>query len=113
MYCSQGFENDKKGRVIKYLMNFKEILEEFKVLRKFHTSDKDKDTTIFFRGKDNLGGSLVIVSSDKECVFDLEKISLMSLSKHYGLLIHYDDFDNRRVCPYRFDDIIKINVNMN
>lgn len=94
-------------------MDFEEVLNELSVLKKFHTADKNKDKTIFYRGEDNLNGFLNVTRFDGVVdTFELRLISLMSLSKWEGLLIHYDSLDGRKLYPYRYNSIRDISVDL-
>ena len=94
-------------------MNFKEVSDELSVLRKFHTCN-GKDKTVFYRGLDNVDGELRVKTflNSEFDVFELKNISLLSLSRNDGLLIHYDTFDGRKLYPYRFMNIESVNVSL-
>lgn len=89
-------------------MDYDKLIEELKVLKKFHTADKGKEETVFYRGKDNPNGVLKV----NDDVFNLENINLLSLSRKYGVLIHYDTPKGRKLYPYEHNNIYDVSVRL-
>lgn len=88
-------------------------MEKLGVLRKFHTSNQYRDKITFYRGQDNNNGTLTITRCNGlDDVYDLRTIELLSLSTKDGVVVHYDTKDNRSVHPYRFNDILDVEVNI-
>ena len=93
-------------------MDFKEVSSELEVLRKFHTSN-GKDKVVFYRGVDNNDGELVVKTyTGVDDFFNLRSISLLSLSRVDGLLIHYDTPSGRKLYPYRFGNLERVTVSL-
>lgn len=94
-------------------MNFDEVVEIFGVFKKLHTSNVNKDKTIFYRDVKNMNGKMSIkLFDDKVDVFKLDLISHMSLSSWDGLLIQYDSLDGRKLYPYRLNNVKDIIIDL-
>ena len=94
-------------------MNYNEIVEIFEIFKKLHTANQGKDKTIFYKEINNMHGLMTITNFDNSFdIFKLELISHMSLNNYDGLLIQYDSLDGRKLYPYKYQNILNIEIEL-
>ena len=89
-------------------MKFDDVKEKISVIHKLHTARDSEGETIFYK-KPFSAKTMVIMTSDDEVVFDLDKVTHMSLSE-MGLLVQYKPVKIVKMYPFPLNVIKDIVV---
>ena len=91
-------------------MNFDDAKEKMGGIHKLHTARDSEGETIFYK-KPYSAKRITVLSKDKEEIFDLSKVTHMSLSE-CGLLIQYKAVDINKMHPFPLKSIEDIIIDL-
>lgn len=88
-------------------MDFHECKDKLEVVKKLHVSNEGKNKTIWYKPK--TAKSIRIATYDKDMFFDLNDVSLLSLSNE-GILVQSETGGVKSLNPFPLNRIKKLEV---